>query len=527
MTASDLKTSVPASRTHRFLGGLVMNYGYQALLVMAGFWLMPFYLGHIGQHDYGLWLVGTQLLTYLTLTDFGVVALLPIETACATGRAGGSAQAEDLPEIVGRSVRIVMYQLPIVALLALIMWLLIPAKWGDLRGPLAVALLAFVIGFPLRILPAVLQGLQDLAYANGLQSVVWIFSSFATVAMILAGWKLYALALGWLITQVAMTPLYFYRLNTRFPGVLPRRLPPVVWEAIRVQLGKGSWISIAQIAQLLMNNTDLLIIGRVLSPAAVVPYSFTGKLPGVLGNQASMLMHTAAPALCELKTSESRQRVFQALSALNQAMLTFSGLVFCVTVVVNHWFVDWWVAARQYGEQYGGISLTLAILMAMVIRHWATTTAYTVFCFDHQRRISLTNLCDGLVTAGACLALTLRWGVIGAPIGTMIGACLVSLPLNLRRISLDIEITIPRLISGMLGGWFWRFLCLIAAAILLASRWSPKNLFEAGMAVVAVTVTYCLVMLPNLLGAPLGNYVRPLLTSFRARFVAVQVRFSA
>ena len=426
--------------------------------------------------------------------------------------------------IIGRTTRIVLYQLPIVILAAVAMWLLIPASWQDLRGPLAVALFAFVVGFPLRILPAVLQGLQDFAFANGLQTVVWILSTIATVVMVLAGWKLYALAVGWLVAQVAMTPLYAYRLWTRFPGVLPRLLPPLPWSAARGQLGKGFWVSVGQVAQLLTTNTDSLIIGRLLSPAAVVPYSFTGKLPGVLGNQATMLMHTAGPALCELKTGESRQRVFQALSALNQAMLTFSGLVFCVVVVVNHWFVDWWVTARQYGEQYGGISLTLAILLSMVVRHWTTTTAYSVFCFDHQRRISLTNLCDGLVTAGACLACTAMWGVIGAPIGSLIGACLVSLPLNLLSISRDTETSLPQLMSGMLGGWFWRFLLLIAGSIFVALRWSPKNLMEAGCAALAVSVIYSLVMLPNLLRAPLGNYLRPLATSFRARYLALQTK---
>src|SRR5579863_3852499 len=157
------------SRTQRFFGGLVMTYGYQGLLLLAGFWLMPFYLGRIGQHDYGLWLAATQLLTYLTLTDFGVVALLPLETAYATGRAGGAEKATDLSEIVGRTTRIVLYQLPIVIALGVVLWFAIPSKWQDLRGPLAVALLAFVVGFPLRILPALLQGLQDLAFANGLQ----------------------------------------------------------------------------------------------------------------------------------------------------------------------------------------------------------------------------------------------------------------------------------------------------------------------------------------------------------------------
>jgi O-antigen/teichoic acid export membrane protein len=345
--------------------------------------------------------------------------------------------------------------------------------------------------------------------------------------MILAGWKLYALALGWLITQVAMTPLFAYRLWTRFPGVWPRKLPHLPWRAAGTHLGKGFWVSVGQVAQLLTSNTDGLIIGRVLSPAAVVPYSFTGKLPGVLGNQASMLMHTAAPALCELRTGESRPRVFQALSALNQAMLTFSGLVFCVVVVINHWFVDWWVTARRYGEQYGGMWLTLAILACMVIRHWTTTTAYTVFCFDHQRRISLTNLCDGLVTAGACLAGTLLWGVIGAPIGSIIGACVVSLPMNLYMIAKDTGTTSTQLVRGLMGGWFWRFALLVTGAVAVSLRWSPKSLTEAVAAVAAVTIVYCLVMLPNLLRAPLGIYIRPIMASFHAKFTALQIRFSS
>jgi O-antigen/teichoic acid export membrane protein len=523
----EVETAVPVSRTRRFLGGLVMTYGYQGLLMITGFWLMPFYLGRIGQHDYGLWLMGTQLLTYLTLTDFGVVALLPLETAYATGRAGGADKALDLPQIIGQTARIVLCQLPIVIALAVGLWFTIPAEWHQLRGPLAVVLFAFVVAFPLRMLPAILQGLQDLAFANGLQTAVWMLSTAATVLMVLAGWSLYALALGWLITQVAMTPLYLYRLLTKFPQVMPRKLPPMVWSAARSQLGKGFWVSVAQVAQLLMTNTDLLIIGRLLGPAAVVPYSFTAKLPGVLGNQANILMHTATPALCELKTGESKQRVLQVLAALNQGMLAFSGLVVCVVLVVNHWFVDWWITSRHYGEQYGGFALTAAILLCMVVRHWTATTAYTVFCFGHQRRISLTNLTDGLVTAGCCLAGTAVWGPIGAPIGSALGASLVSLPFNLRVIAWDTDSSVPRLAAMMLGGWLWRFMLLVAAAAWVALHWSPKTLIEAGFAAGATGLAYSLVMLPILLRAPLGNYVRPILSSVWTNVGALHLRLSA
>ena len=109
------------SRSSRFVSGLVPNYGYQVLLVLTGIWLTPFFLRHIGQRDYGLWLVGTQLLTYLTLTDFGVVALLPLEAAYATGRAGGRDATKELSALVGQTLRVVLYQLPVVAVVALAM----------------------------------------------------------------------------------------------------------------------------------------------------------------------------------------------------------------------------------------------------------------------------------------------------------------------------------------------------------------------------------------------------------------------
>lgn len=516
--------SKPApSRTQRFFNGLILTYGYQALLVVAGIFLTPFYLRHLGQHDYGLWLAGTQLLTYLTLTDFGVVALLPLETAYATGRAKGSDTADDLPHIIGQTTRIVLYQLPIVMIIATAMWLSIPAEWQGLRGPLGVILFAFVLGFPLRILPALLQGLQDLAFANALQIVIWVTTTVSTILMVFAGWSLYALAVGWLISQFIATPLWLYRLMTRFPHVMPRRLPPMVWSAARSQLGKGFWVSVGQVAQLLMSNTDLLVVGKIFGPAAVVPYSCTGKLAGVLGNQATLLMHTATPALCELKTSESKQRVFQALVALSQGMLTFSGLVFCIVVLVNHWFVNWWVTAAQYG----GLTLTLVLLILMVVRHWTTVTAYSVFSFGHQRRISLTNLCDGVVSTGSCIALGMAFGLPGAAAGSLIGACLVSLPCNLLIIAQEVGVPIRRLIADMLLAWAWRFALLAGGCTWLARHWSPANLQTAALASIAVAVVYALFMLPNVLREPLGLYIKPVLASIRDRFRAPQVGFSA
>ena len=485
--------------------------------MIVGLWLTPFLLRNIGQHDYGLWLVGTQLLTYLTLTDFGVVALLPIETAQATGRAGGVEKAEDLSELVGQTVRLVLWQLPVVIMVALAMWFTIPPEWSSLRGPLAIVLTGFVISFPLRIPAALMHGLQDFSFVNSMMTINWIVSTVLTVVMVLEGWSIYALAIGWVISQTIFTPVYLYRLRLRFPQVIPRKIPHLTWASSKGRLEKGFWISVAQVAELLMGNTDLLIIARFLGPEAVVPYVCTGKLVGVLANQANLLMQTATPGLCELKAGESKARILQALTAMSHGMLALGGLIFCVVMVVNQWFVSWWVTAGRYG----GFTLTVVILVNVIIGQMKSVSAYTVFAFGHQRRISLTNLLNGVVNVVASLGFVAVMGPVGAPAGILVGTCFVSLPLNLGVIARDAGVSVWSLFRQIVEGWWWRFGLVASICFLLAERWSPRNIFEGAGTALVVTVAYSGVMIPVVLRSPLGGYIRHLRASLSTSFTPV------
>jgi len=492
------------------------------MLLVSGIWLARFYLRYIGQHDYGLWIVGTQLLVYLTLTDFGVVELLPQQIAYATGRAGGQAVGHELQQLVGQTVRLVMMQLPAVIAIATAMFFMIPAEWRGLRGPLGLILAGFVLSFPLRIIPAMLQGLQDLGFLGKVQLISWFLTTCATVLMVYAGWGLFALALGWLVGQMIATPVFIIRIRRHFPGVVPKGLPPLNWPRTREQLGKGMWLCVSQIAQPLVAGSDLLIIGKLFGPAAVVPYACTGKVIGVLANQAQILMQTATPGLCEMKTAESRSRILGVLVALTHGILTFSGLVFCGVAIINQWFVTWWVGSKQWG----GLTLTITLAVAMLFRHWTTTTAYGVFCFGYQRRISLTNLIDGAITASVCFVLTMQFGVVGAAAASLVGAILVSLPANLSIIAQDVGISIWELIHDMVTSFLWRFLAVGGAAVLIGSKWTPSSLPVAIFTALAITLVYSAVMLPNILRSPLGNYVRPVLSSLRLKFTNAPVSLS-
>src|SRR5687768_5633903 len=61
-------------RAGRVLGAVRVNYVYQAVVLIAGLWLTPFLVRHLGENDYGLWIAGTQIVTWLYVMDLGVVA---------------------------------------------------------------------------------------------------------------------------------------------------------------------------------------------------------------------------------------------------------------------------------------------------------------------------------------------------------------------------------------------------------------------------------------------------------------------
>src|SRR4051812_38596739 len=121
------------SRTRRFIGGISFGYVGQILTTLAGLLITPFLLRRVGQHDYGLWLVGTQIMAYLMLLDVGVVALRPGEAAAAAGRQQAAGTTDELPRVVGQTARLVLWQTPAVAAAALVAWLFfVPGGGGSL-----------------------------------------------------------------------------------------------------------------------------------------------------------------------------------------------------------------------------------------------------------------------------------------------------------------------------------------------------------------------------------------------------------
>jgi O-antigen/teichoic acid export membrane protein len=505
----------PDNRTTRYLGGLAVGFANHVLTLLVGLWLTRFALSRVGQDGYGLWLVALQIMGYFTLADLGVVAVLPRQVAFALGRSGGTtrsvpgapgpgAPAEagtELPTLIAETARLVLWQMPIVLLGALVVWVAIPAAWAPLEPALAVVLVAFALGFPLRVFGAVLNGLQDLAFLGMAQLAVWTASTALIVTLLLGGHGISALAWGWALTQLLPPVIHAVRLAKRYPQAVPRRLPRLTLASAREHLSRALWVSLGQLASVLTTGIDLLVIGAVLGPAAVVPYACTAKLVQVAANVPYLISHTAGPALSEMRTGAGHERLLSVSTALSQAVLFAGGAIACVVTVINRGFVSWWVGPQLYG----GLALTMLVVALMLIRHWGTTVVFAVYSFGHERRLALTGLAEGLVTAAATVVLVRVMGVVGAPVAALLGALTVTMPAVLPVLARETGASVGAVLAA-LAPWGARAALLIAAALAWQVVAPPQALPALVTAGLATAAAWTAIMAPLALQPPLRPY---------------------
>jgi len=492
-------------RAKPFTQSIALAFLTQGIVMSAGLWLTPFLLHRLGQYQFGLWIVGQQVITYLTLLDFGVVALLPRETAYA------AAVPQDVRKLLARTIRVVLLQTPVVAGIGLLACALIPHRFYHLRLPAAAAASVFALLFPARIFRALLEGLQDLAFTGWSALSGWLAGFIVTVALLLNGFGLLALAGGWFATQSLDAAICFLRVKTRFPRMLPSRAellePASLRNQLGDQLGRGLWISVSQVAQVLIYGTDAAIVGRLFGAAAVVPYNCTGKLISVLANQPQHIMRAAEPGLSEMRVRESRQKLTAVTSALTLAMLLVSGLVAVVTLAANPGFVAWWVGPGLYG----GAMLTAMFALSMLLRHLNITAIYTLFAFGRERFLAKTSLLDGVLST--VLSITLAFwmhSVAGVVLGSILSTGCVLFFCNGRVLARELALPFGMLVKPFTG-WCWRMVLAMGCARLLSAVLPHSAFWVVALTAILAASAYAALMYPVAMRSALKPYLEPYL----------------
>jgi O-antigen/teichoic acid export membrane protein len=281
------KRHANAGRERYRRAGLTASASFisKALTIVISFVSVPLTVHYLGAERYGVWLTIGSLLTWMSMTDFGIagnalVNLLSEAHGKEDQRLAGQHAASAFWTLVGLSLcigaiffftfRLIPWQTVFHVSSA------VPA--AELDRACAYSLIFFVVSFPLSMVSSVYG-----AYQDGFMSNVWniVGSALALVSLIVVaqmkgGLPQLVLAISGTRAAVGFANVYFMFFR-KYPWLKP--LPSAVrWSSIKRLLSLGGNYMITQLAGLGIYQSQPMIITQMLGPSYVVIFVVAQKI---------------------------------------------------------------------------------------------------------------------------------------------------------------------------------------------------------------------------------------------------------
>jgi O-antigen/teichoic acid export membrane protein len=451
------------SRTARATIAAAFSYVQVGAALVAGLWLVPFTLGHVGPRLYGLWLASGEWLAYAALAELGVLVTLPWLIAEADGRGDRTR----MRHLVSTGVAAALLTTAMHVVLALTLWTFLPTllhlKGVERRavvGPLLLVAIAGCLAQPVRVFGAVLSGLQDVRF-NGLVSLInWLLGFTLTVWLLRRGFGLYALALAAAVPSLVSGTWNFLRVARVAPDLL-RDWPRPQWRDIR-QLyleGLGTWIG--GWGWRMIAASDGLVLAALGRPTQVAALACTSKLAQALVQFSWIPCDNGLVGLAQLAGEQRSQRLRDAIVVMVRVYLALAGAVACVVLAANPAFVRQWVGPALFaGPLANTLIATLAV--AMTFGH---AIAVIPSVLGQRLQIGLATLACGVVHVGLAVALGLRFGITGVLAAGVLSHGLIFGLLAWRPFARATKMSETALVADVVRPWLIRALPMIGLAI--------------------------------------------------------------
>ena len=450
------------SRTMRASIAAGFSYVHVGVSLIAGLWLVPFTLYHVGARSYGLWLASGELLAYAGLAELGMLVTLPWLIAQADGQ-GDRARMRLL---VSTGAAAAALSALAYGGLAVVLWTQLPrvlqlgdAERASVQGPLLIVAAAGCVSHPLRAFNAVLAGLQDVRF-NGIASLAhWLIGFALAVPLLAWGHGLYALAIAAAVPPIVTGIAAAVRLRTVAPDLLRDWPRPAFADIRRLFVeGVGTWIG--GWGWRLVAASDSLVLAALGRPAQVAALACTTKLAQALVHLSWIPCDNGLIGLAQLAAEGQARRLRDALVVMVRVYLALAGAVACVIVAVNPAFVRQWVGPDMFAGMLSN-TLIAALVIAMSIGH---AVAVIPSVLGRRLAIGVATMACGVLHLGLAWLLGARFGVPGIVAAGVISHGVVFAALAWRPFAQATGTTEFSLLADVLAPWALRLAPMLVLA---------------------------------------------------------------
>jgi len=415
-------------RTRGIFQGTASGVVWRIVVISVNLVSIPLTIGYLGPERYGAWVTITTVLTFLTITDFGLGASLT--------NALGKAQAENAREIGRRYVSSALLTLCFISLLILLVVGVFGSRiafflFPHLQSPVAraeivptvfLALSIFALDLPLPIVARVLAAHQKQALAN-LWNIVGSLGNL--VALLTVIW--FRGGLPWLVAGC-----FGFRLLTnltsavwlfgfRKPWLRPK-LAAIDLSFVKVLFSDGWKFFIISVGWMINWQTDNLVIAHFLGASQVTPYAVTFGLFAIASGLQGLVYPALWPAYTEAFAQGDYGWIRQTLrSNFKFSFFTSLGIA-AILILFSQGIIHAWAGPAAVPP--------FAVIVWMAIWRLMLSTLLAGNCLlnatGHLKGMTIYGTITAILNLILSIFLAKTYGITGVAAGTAIAYAVAS-----------------------------------------------------------------------------------------------------
>lgn len=410
--------------------GIVLQYTQMILSVIISLVYTPFMLRILGQSEYGLYNIATSILTYLPLITLGLGSGY-IRYYFVKRKQG----QEALNSFNG----LYLFIFSILGIIVMACGFILSFNSGvflndtyqpeDFHNLKIMTILLSVnigLGIPSGIFASHIQCREKFIFEKCINIFKTVMSPALTLVLLFAGFRVIALVITVFVVNVLVDVFNIvYCIKKLKMRISFKNMD---WSLLKEVMVFSIFISINQFVEMINWQTDKIIIGKILTSSAVSIYAIGSTLNTHFVQFSTAIFNVFVPkvnVIVQENSVDKNKKLIRLMTNVGKLQFSILYLIFSGFVFFGRFFITKW-AGPEYNESYYVALLLMAPSIITGIQNIGVEILRAEF--KHQFR-SLVNLIIAIANLGISIFMCMKFGVVGAALGTtfslILGNCLI------------------------------------------------------------------------------------------------------
>ena len=448
--------------------------------IVTGIFLSPFILHHLGDTAFGVWVLIFSVTGYYGLFDLGIRSSVVRYVSKFTA----TEEDEELAKIVNTS----LFSYSCIGLASMVLTLVLflnvehvfpkipPDMIPTARWLLLMVGGSIALGFPLGIFGGFLEGLQRFYILNWTNVVATLLRTALIVVVLNRGYGL---------LMVAFVTIFLPMIASIVRAIIALHLRPVPLAikyvdraTFRRIVNYSSSTFLIMVAGRLKFKTDEIVIGTMLSAAAVTYFNIGNRIVDYAGQVVTTLAQVFVPMSSQSEAKGDMNRL-RKIFVVGNRVCAFIIFPICATLLIlGRSVIEVWV-----GKRYVATSYPVLVIMIIACTLWWSQSASgrVLFGMSKHGTWAKITLIEGVSNLILSIILVRPFGIIGDAFGTAIPLACSTIFFMPRHVSKLLGIRLRTYLREAYVLPFLLTMPLVAVLLLLKQWFVPHNYRELGV----------------------------------------------